>query len=61
FPDVFPEDLLGLPLTQQMEFQIDLIPGATPVARVPKRLALFKNERVVGATTRAIRQGLYKN
>ncbi|GJV08027.1 integrase, catalytic region, zinc finger, CCHC-type containing protein [Tanacetum coccineum] len=28
FPDVFPEDLLGLPPTRQVEFQIDLIPGA---------------------------------
>ncbi|GJX06743.1 transposase, MuDR, MULE transposase domain protein [Tanacetum coccineum] len=27
FPDVFPEDLPGLPLTQQVEFQIDLIPN----------------------------------
>ncbi|GJS33699.1 putative reverse transcriptase domain-containing protein [Tanacetum coccineum] len=39
FPDVFPEDLLGLPLTRQVEFQIDLIPGAAPVARAPYRLA----------------------
>nr|GFD27760.1 reverse transcriptase [Tanacetum cinerariifolium] len=31
FPEVFPEDLSGLPLTRQVEFQIDLIPGATPV------------------------------
>ncbi|GKC04059.1 putative reverse transcriptase domain-containing protein, partial [Tanacetum coccineum] len=30
FPDVFPEDLPGLPLTRQVEFQIDLIPGAAP-------------------------------
>ncbi|GJU95590.1 putative reverse transcriptase domain-containing protein [Tanacetum coccineum] len=30
FPDVFPGDLLGLPLTNQLEFQIDLIPGAAP-------------------------------
>ncbi|GKA26348.1 hypothetical protein Tco_0712457 [Tanacetum coccineum] len=28
FPEVFPEDLPGLPLTRQVEFQIDLIPGA---------------------------------
>ncbi|GJY09823.1 putative reverse transcriptase domain-containing protein [Tanacetum coccineum] len=27
FPDVFPEDLSGLPPTQQVEFQIDLVPG----------------------------------
>ncbi|GJY77025.1 putative reverse transcriptase domain-containing protein, partial [Tanacetum coccineum] len=39
FPDVFPEDFLGLPLTRQVEFQIDLIPGAAPVARAPYRLA----------------------
>ncbi|GJX69818.1 reverse transcriptase domain-containing protein [Tanacetum coccineum] len=31
FPDVFPEDLSGLPPTRQVEFQIDLIPGAAPV------------------------------
>ncbi|GKB10242.1 putative reverse transcriptase domain-containing protein [Tanacetum coccineum] len=42
FPDVFPKDLLGLPLTQQVEFQIDLIPGSTPVARAPYRLAPSK-------------------
>ncbi|GKG07777.1 hypothetical protein Tco_0330746, partial [Tanacetum coccineum] len=35
FPDVFPEDLPGLPPTRQVEFQIDLIPGAAPVARAP--------------------------
>ncbi|GJX30367.1 putative reverse transcriptase domain-containing protein [Tanacetum coccineum] len=34
FPDVFPEDLPGLPPTRQLEFQIDLIPGATPGASV---------------------------
>nr|GEU34608.1 putative reverse transcriptase domain-containing protein [Tanacetum cinerariifolium] len=32
-------DLPGLPLARQMEFQIDLIPGAAPVARAPYRLA----------------------
>ncbi|GJU59721.1 putative reverse transcriptase domain-containing protein [Tanacetum coccineum] len=39
FPDVFPEDFLGLPPTRQVEFEIDLIPGAAPVARAPYRLA----------------------
>ncbi|GJY61323.1 putative reverse transcriptase domain-containing protein [Tanacetum coccineum] len=39
FPKVFPEDLPGLPPTRQVEFQIDLIPGAAPVARAPYRLA----------------------
>ncbi|GJX23720.1 putative reverse transcriptase domain-containing protein [Tanacetum coccineum] len=39
FLDVFPKDLPGLPLTRQVEFQINLIPGAAPVARAPYRLA----------------------
>ncbi|GJX12852.1 hypothetical protein Tco_0204610 [Tanacetum coccineum] len=42
FPDIFPEDLSSLPPTRQVEFQIDLIPGAAPVARVPYRLAPFE-------------------
>ncbi|GJX41973.1 putative reverse transcriptase domain-containing protein [Tanacetum coccineum] len=39
FPEVFPEDLPGLPHTRQVEFHIDLVPGAAPVARAPYRLA----------------------
>nr|GEZ05299.1 putative reverse transcriptase domain-containing protein [Tanacetum cinerariifolium] len=39
FSDVFLEDLPGLPPVYQVEFQIDLIPGAAPVARAPYRLA----------------------
>ncbi|GJW69812.1 hypothetical protein Tco_0126729 [Tanacetum coccineum] len=39
FPNVFPEDLSGLPPTRKVEFQINLIPGAAPVARAPYRLA----------------------
>ncbi|GJT25129.1 putative reverse transcriptase domain-containing protein [Tanacetum coccineum] len=39
FPKVFPEEFSGLPLTRQVEFQIDLIPGVAPVARAPYRLA----------------------
>ncbi|GJT20337.1 hypothetical protein Tco_0890274 [Tanacetum coccineum] len=39
FPEVFPEDLPGLPPTRQVEFQIDLVPVAAPVARASYRLA----------------------
>ncbi|GJY06069.1 putative reverse transcriptase domain-containing protein [Tanacetum coccineum] len=42
FPEVFPEDLPGLPPARLVEFQIDLIPGAAPVARAPYRLAPSK-------------------
>ena len=39
FPDVFPDDLSGIPLNREIEFRIDLIPGAKPVAKAPYRLA----------------------
>ncbi|GKD46221.1 putative reverse transcriptase domain-containing protein [Tanacetum coccineum] len=39
FLEDFPEDLPGLPPVRQVEFQIDLILGAAPVARAPYRLA----------------------
>ncbi|GJR14767.1 putative reverse transcriptase domain-containing protein [Tanacetum coccineum] len=42
FPKVFPEDLPGLPPARPVEFQIDLIPGAAPVAQAPYRLAPSK-------------------
>ncbi|KAJ9538872.1 hypothetical protein OSB04_031605 [Centaurea solstitialis] len=39
FPDVFPEELPGLPPERQVEFHIDLTPGAAPIARAPYLLA----------------------
>ncbi|GJU46171.1 putative reverse transcriptase domain-containing protein [Tanacetum coccineum] len=39
FEDVFPDDLSGLPPQRQVEFRINLIPGATPIAKSPYRLA----------------------
>ncbi|GJU12423.1 putative reverse transcriptase domain-containing protein [Tanacetum coccineum] len=39
FPEVFPEDLSGIPPTRQVEFQIDLVHGVAPVAWAPYRLS----------------------
>ncbi|KAJ9556102.1 hypothetical protein OSB04_010716 [Centaurea solstitialis] len=39
FPQVFPEELPGLPPQPQVEFHIDLVPGAGPIAKSPYRLA----------------------
>ncbi|KAI3827801.1 hypothetical protein L1987_01885 [Smallanthus sonchifolius] len=39
FPEVFPDDLPGLPPVREVKFRIDLIPGANPVAKAPYRLA----------------------
>jgi hypothetical protein len=47
FPDVFPEDLPGMPPDQDVEFVIELQPGTTPISRwsykmIPKELAELK-------------------
>nr|GFB59021.1 putative reverse transcriptase domain-containing protein [Tanacetum cinerariifolium] len=46
FINVFPEDFLRLPLQRQVEFRIDLIPGATPIAKSPYRLAPSKMQEL---------------
>nr|GEY55610.1 putative reverse transcriptase domain-containing protein [Tanacetum cinerariifolium] len=38
FPEVFLDDLIGLPSVREIEFRIDLIPGALPVVKSPYRL-----------------------
>ena len=39
FPDVFPEELPGLPPHREIEFAIDVVPGATPASITPYRMA----------------------
>nr|GEV79096.1 putative reverse transcriptase domain-containing protein [Tanacetum cinerariifolium] len=39
YPEVFPKDLPGLPPALPVEFHIDLIPRAAPIARAPYQLA----------------------
>ncbi|GJU94535.1 putative reverse transcriptase domain-containing protein [Tanacetum coccineum] len=48
FEDVFPEDLSGLPPQRQVEFRIDLVPGATPIAKSPYRLAPSEMQELSG-------------
>jgi hypothetical protein len=40
FPDVFPEDLLGMPPDWDVEFTIELQPGTTPISRRPYKMTL---------------------
>ncbi|XP_063938038.1 uncharacterized protein LOC135147914 [Daucus carota subsp. sativus] len=39
FPDVFPEELPGLPPDREIEFAIELAPGTEPVSKAPYRMA----------------------
>ncbi|GKC04018.1 putative reverse transcriptase domain-containing protein, partial [Tanacetum coccineum] len=48
FVDVFLDDLSGLPPQQQVEFRIDLVPGATLVAKSPYHLAPSEMQELSG-------------
>jgi hypothetical protein len=39
---VFPEELPGMPPDRDIEFVIDLIPGTSPIAKRPYRMAAPK-------------------
>ena len=39
FPDVFPEELPGLPPDREIEFTIDVLPGVAPISILPYRMA----------------------
>jgi hypothetical protein len=40
FPDVFPEELPGMPLDREVEFVIDLLPGTAPISKRPYRMSV---------------------
>ena len=39
FPDVFPEELRGMPPNREVEFVIELLPGMAPVSKRPYRIS----------------------
>nr|GFD36809.1 hypothetical protein [Tanacetum cinerariifolium] len=39
FPDVFPDELPGIPPVREVEFNIKLIPEAEPISKAPYRIA----------------------
>nr|GFC93901.1 putative reverse transcriptase domain, aspartic peptidase domain protein [Tanacetum cinerariifolium] len=42
FPDVFPNELPGIPLVREVEFNIELIPGSEPISKAPYRMDLIE-------------------
>ncbi|GJU49408.1 putative reverse transcriptase domain-containing protein [Tanacetum coccineum] len=55
FPEVFSDDLSGLPPVQEIEFQIELVPGEISVAKSPYQLAPFEM-RVVGLNSAELQE-----
>ena len=46
YPDVFPEELPGMPPDRDIEFVIDLVPGTAPIAKRPYRMAASELGRI---------------
>jgi hypothetical protein len=46
YPDVFPDDLLGMPPERDIEFIIDLLPGTAPIAKRPYRMSVGELEEL---------------
>nr|GFD37343.1 putative reverse transcriptase domain-containing protein [Tanacetum cinerariifolium] len=54
FPDVFPNELPGIPPVHEIEFNIELIPGAEPISKAPYRMAPVEGvKRPVAGVLRA--------
>jgi hypothetical protein len=46
FPDVFPDELPGIPPDQNIEFIIELLPGTAPIAKRPYRMGVDELEEL---------------
>jgi hypothetical protein len=46
YPNVFPDDLLGMPPKRDIEFIIDLLPGTAPIAKRPYRMSVGELEEL---------------
>ena len=42
FPDVFPKELMGIPLEREVDLSIEILPGTTHISRAPYRMALIE-------------------
>jgi hypothetical protein len=57
FQDVFPIELTSLPPTRELEFTVDLIPGAKPVSRTSYRMALAELKELKEHLEELLQQG----
>jgi hypothetical protein len=60
FEDVFPADLPGLPPARGIEFQIELVPGAKPIAKAPYRLAPSEMKEMMSQVQELLSKGFIR-
>ena len=54
FPDVFPEELLGVPPEREVDLSIEVVQGTTPISRAPYRMAPTELKELEDSTVGAI-------
>jgi hypothetical protein len=60
FPDVFPEELTELPPDRDVEFVIELMPGAGPVAKSPYRMSSDELDELKKQLKKLLEQGFVR-
>src|SRR4051812_9891713 len=60
FPDVFPEELPGMPPVREVDFTIDLLPGTTPIFTPPYRMAPAELEELDKQIKELLRLGFIR-
>jgi hypothetical protein len=55
FPDVFQEELLGMPPDMEVELVIDLLPGTAPISKRPYRMSIRRTKWTYEAINRVTR------
>ncbi|KAJ9544342.1 hypothetical protein OSB04_024049 [Centaurea solstitialis] len=60
YPEFFPEDLFSLPPDREIEFWIDLVPGATPIAKAPYHLAPSKLKEMLAQLQELLDKGFIR-
>nr|GFC98516.1 retrotransposon protein [Tanacetum cinerariifolium] len=60
FPDVFPDELPGIPPVREVEFNIELIPGAEPISKAPYRMAPIELKELKDQLQELLEQGFIR-
>nr|GFB07428.1 hypothetical protein [Tanacetum cinerariifolium] len=61
FPDVFPDELPGIPSVREVEFNIELIPGLEPIFKAPLPHGFDRIKGVKRSVTGIVRARLYSS
>ncbi|KAL8134392.1 hypothetical protein AgCh_009426 [Apium graveolens] len=60
FPDVFPDELPGLPPDREIEFTIDLEPGTKPVSKAPYRMVSVEMKELAAQLQELLDKGVIR-